>query len=224
MSIILNIDTSVERAGVSVAENGKVLSSLENRNQKEHATFLHTAIKEVLQRSSIETGRLDAIASTNGPGSYTGLRVGMSSAKGLAFALKKPFITVGTLDCMADAFIDLSKKEMTEEIRICPMIDARRMEVYTAIFDSNMKEILAPCAMILSESSFEQILLINNVFFIGNGALKWSKICNSPNAQFINEIDITHAIARLSYNKLQHNILTDVSYSEPLYVKEFFSP
>ena len=224
MSTILNIDTSMETAGVSIAKNGVIQSFLINTIQKEHASFLHNAVKKLLIESSTDIKQIDAIAVTNGPGSYTGLRVGLASAKGLCYALNKPLITIGTLNALATAAIDSSKEIAARSALYCPMIDARRLEVYTAVFDNNMTEILQASAMILHERSFEQILENNQVLFFGSGSKKWNGMVKSGNAIFLNELDITTAVCQLSFNKLVNNDFTDLTYSGPLYIKEFFSP
>ena len=223
MSIILNIDTSIETASVSIAKDGVIQAYLINTVQKDHASFLHNSIKLLLTKSSLDIKQLDAIAVTNGPGSYTGLRVGLASAKGLCYALNKPLITIGTLNALAVAAINVSK-ETSPETLFCPMIDARRMEVYSAIFDKNMNEILPACAIVLDENSFTETLQTNRVLFFGSGALKWGNITRSENAAFINGLDLTTAICTLSFEKFLASNFTDLSYSEPLYVKEFFSP
>src|SRR3954463_8376101 len=134
MSFILNIDTSIESAAVCIAENGTELHTISNSTKKDHATFLHNAIKNIIEITSIGLQSLDAIAVANGPGSYTGLRVGMASAKGLCYALNKPLITLGTLNILTKGVID-DKKKFIGPLLYCPLIDARRMEVYTALFD-----------------------------------------------------------------------------------------
>jgi len=223
MSIILNIDTSIETASVSIAREGNILISVKNAVQKDHAGFLHVAIKELLANSLIDLKQLDAIAVTKGPGSYTGLRVGMATAKGLAYALNKPLICIGTLDMLAQAAIQLPGQDTSSKTLFCPMIDARRMEVYTAVFEADMKEVLPACAMILNEHSFGEFLKDNDVLFVGSGAAKWSKLVKAANAGFLNDIDATNALAYLSYNKFKESDFSNLSYSEPLYVKDFFS-
>jgi tRNA threonylcarbamoyladenosine biosynthesis protein TsaB len=224
MSIILNIDTSLETASVIIAKDGVAHSFLLNEVQKDHASFLHKAVKQLLTDSSLQLTQVDAIAVVNGPGSYTGLRVGLSAAKGFCYALNKPLITVGTLNVLATAAINSSKETMNESVLFCPMIDARRSEVYTAVFDKNMHEILPPCAMILNKNSFEKIMPGNKVVFFGNGASKWKKMAECENALFINELHISQAISELSHKMYIQRNFTDLSYSEPLYIKEFFSP
>ena len=223
MSIILNIDTSIETASVSIAKDGAIIASVKNAIQKEHAGFLHIAIRDLLLQSSLELKQMDAIAVTKGPGSYTGLRVGMASAKGLCYALNKPFITIGTLNALTVAAINKTKEDTPGYDLFCPMIDARRLEVYTAVFDKDMNEIIAPCAMVLNNNSFEDLLKSNNILCVGSGAGKWSNLVETTKASFLNEIDASNAISNLSYTKFKHKDFTDLSYSEPLYVKDFFS-
>ncbi|HQW93579.1 MAG TPA: tRNA (adenosine(37)-N6)-threonylcarbamoyltransferase complex dimerization subunit type 1 TsaB, partial [Ferruginibacter sp.] len=150
MSLILNIDTSSEKAHVSFAKDGSLLALLSSESQKEHASFLQSAIQQLCKTASIHLPEIDAVAVTAGPGSYTGLRVGMASAKGLSYALKKPFITMGTLDILARSAIDFFP-EQAEPVLFCPMLDARRMEVFTAIYQKDLKTILEPGALILDE-------------------------------------------------------------------------
>ena len=222
MSYILNIDTSLETATVSIAENAMIITAAKNDIQKEHAGFLHIAIKEISAQASFDLKNIDAIAVTNGPGSYTGLRVGMASAKGLCYALNKPLITVGNLNALAFASISKMRESVLKNALFCPMIDARRMEVFTSIYDQEMVEILAPCAMLLNTESFINFSEKNQIVFSGSGALKWSKIAALENSTFLFDTDITEAISKLSYKKFKQGDFTDLKYSEPLYVKEFF--
>ena len=222
MSYILNIDTSLETASVSIAENAMIITAAKNDIQKEHAGFLHIAIKEISAQASFDLKNIDAIAVTNGPGSYTGLRVGMASAKGLCYALNKPLITVGNLNALAFASISKMRESVLKNALFCPMIDARRMEVFTSIYDQEMVEILAPCAMLLNTESFINFSEKNQIVFSGSGALKWSKIVALENSTFLFDTDITEAISKLSYKKFKQGDFTDLKYSEPLYVKEFF--
>lgn len=224
MKIILNIDTSNETASVSISKDGVLLSYLKNTIQKDHASFLHTAVKKLLIEASLDIKQLDAVSVINGPGSYTGLRVGLASAKGLCYALNKPLLTIGTLNMLAAAVISLSKELLTRTTLFCPMIDARRMEVYTAVFDDSMNEEMPACAMILHDRSFEQMLTEYNVFFFGSGSVKWKNIIHSKNAYFPDVPDPINTICQLSYTKYLNKDFSDLCYCEPLYVKEFFSP
>lgn len=153
MSLILNIDTSTDFATITLAEDGKVLKSISNTIQKDHAAFLHPAVNEVLQSGERKISDLDAIAVTAGPGSYTGIRVGLAAAKGLSLALNIPLITINTLLLLAkDAILNHTSGT---DILFCPVIDARRMEVFTAVYNNTLSEILSPCTMILTNNSYD---------------------------------------------------------------------
>ncbi len=222
MSFILNIDSSTEIAAVSLAENGEASFTIINQNQKDHAAFLHNAINDVMQKSSLQLRSLSAIAVTNGPGSYTGLRVGMASAKGLCYALNKPLITVGTLPAMAKTIID-NQQEYTSTHFFCPLIDARRMEVYTALYDKDLNEIFPPMALILDENSFGETLKTNNICFFGSGARKFESVLSHKKAAFLPVPEIINSIDRLSFKKFSTGDFTDLIDSEPLYIKNFHS-
>ena len=165
MSLILNIDTASENAHVSIARDGQVLHILSSESQKEHASFLQTAIQELVKITGIHLKEIDAVAVTAGPGSYTGLRVGFASAKGLCYALKKPLITIGTLEVLMVSALQLYPPGPDENILFCPMIDARRMEVFTAIYQQDLNVYIRPCAMILDEFSFEKDLAKSKILF-----------------------------------------------------------
>lgn len=222
MSLILQIDTATETAGVSIAENGILLAAARNDSQKEHAGFLHMAIKKILAQAAIGLEKIDAISVTNGPGSYTGLRVGLASAKGLCYALKKPLITIGSLPALAYASILDKKDGLPEGTLFCPMIDARRMEVYTAVYNRNMEEMKAPYALVLDDHSYSTLAENNILVFSGSGTIKWSKLNTSKNAEYLFDSDTTAAFCQLSYKKFMHQDFADLKYIEPLYVKEFF--
>jgi len=223
MSLILNIDTATEIAHVSIAKDGIVLQDAFNNDQKNHAGFLQPAIKKILQDAKILITEIDAIAVTEGPGSYTGIRIGMASAKGLCYALNKPLITINTLEAMANsAILELKQQPLSVRTLLCPMIDARRMEVFTAVYDILLTNILQPSAVILDISSFKSLLNEHFVNFFGSGSKKWKGECNHKNA-FFTEINITApALSSLSVNKFNQNLFTNVAYSEPLYIKEFY--
>lgn len=221
MSLILNIDTATQTANVSISENGTIIEGLENTVQKDHAAFLHPAIAHLMQKAGKAMGELDAVAVTAGPGSYTGIRVGMASAKGLCTALNKPFITINTLELLAkDAITHYDGKEND---LFCPMIDARRMEVYTAIYDRSLKEILKPSAMILDHNSFHEFDGKYTLINFGNGSDKWKRVVKVRNSVFIENVNIGVAMALLSSQRYVDKTFTDLTYSEPLYLKEFYN-
>jgi tRNA threonylcarbamoyladenosine biosynthesis protein TsaB len=170
MNYILNIHTATETAMVNICNGPEVLATLFNQDTKQHASFLHTAIDQLLSENQIQMHQLKAIGVSNGPGSYTGIRVGLAAAKGLSYALQIPMITFNTLEVMAITAVNEIKNE---DAYYCPMIDARRMEVYTAVYNYQLKEIISPQAMILSENSFEEIAQQQEVIFFGNGSEKF---------------------------------------------------
>lgn len=218
MSLILNIDTSTECASISVAENGRSLCLLANSEQKEHSSWLHVAIRQALKETGKKINDLDAVAVTAGPGSYTGLRVGMAAAKGLCYALQIPFITVNTLEAMAAA------PTGEEAGYICPMIDARRMEVFTALYDKKGAIVVAPCAMILENDSFAAWLGQEKVLFFGNGSEKWKALQTHPNAVFKQLPFSAVHLAGLAGEKYLKAEFSPLAYTEPVYIKDFYIP
>ena len=219
MAFILNIDTATENATVGISKNESPVCSLFSNNQKEHASFLEPAIKKVLQQSNISIHELDAVSVTNGPGSYTGLRVSMASAKALCYALKIPLITISTLEAMA-----LSVIENTAQPQLylyCPMIDARRMEVFTAIFDNELNEVLAPQAIILEPSSFNNLIKARPIIFSGSGSKKYINIAGNSSLLSNFSLISNSALAKLSNHKYQHELFAELSSSEPVYLKQF---
>jgi tRNA threonylcarbamoyladenosine biosynthesis protein TsaB len=221
MSIILNIDTASENAHVSFAKDGQVLHSLISELQKEHAGFLQAAIQQLIRSTGIQLQQLDAVAVTAGPGSYTGLRVGFASAKGLCYALKKPFVTIGTLEVLTASALQVYAPMTDEHILFCPLIDARRMEVFTAIYGKDSSVHMQPCAKILNEFSFEEPLSKSKILFFGSGAEKWSKICNNPNALYKSVQILPESFSKASNTLFLEKKFTNLAYSEPFYLKEF---
>lgn len=218
MSLILNIDTAVQTSSVCLAENDIALVVKINPSQKDSAAWLHIAIKELLDEKSVSPYQLDAIAVSEGPGSYTGLRVGMSAAKGLCYALQKPLITINTLKMMAAAI------EKNSTGLLCPMIDARRMEVFTAVFDQQLSSIIPPTNLILNENSFHELLQKHTILFFGNGSTKFQPIAQNKNAKFLNIEVIATDMTALSYEKFARKEFADLAYSHPFYGKDFHSP
>jgi tRNA threonylcarbamoyladenosine biosynthesis protein TsaB len=217
MNLILNIDTAVEIASICLAKDGEGLLTSINENQKDHAAWLHQAIAEILLNNKVNMKDIDAIAVTIGPGSYTGLRVGLATAKGLCYAMNIPLITINTLYMMAFAL----KNEATE--LICPMIDARRNEVFTAIYDRELKPIVSPQAMIIDEKSFSELLSSHKIVFCGSGSKKLQTLISDNNAGFSNTIANALHLAPISYNFFCKNEFAGLAYAEPIYLKEFYS-
>jgi len=227
--MLLLIDTSQETATVTFSKEGKVLFSEENKISKEHASWLHVAIRRMLTEADITLADLKAIAVIAGPGSYTGLRVGMAAAKGFCYALNIPLITKNTLEVMAESMRSVAEKM---NALICPMIDARRDEVFTALYSTvighrssviDLKELLPPHAQILDKNSFETSLAENTIIFFGSGAEKWKKMTESTSAIFEPQPNIIQAFAKLAYQDFTAGKWADTVYSEPIYLKEFFT-
>ncbi|GGH77212.1 tRNA threonylcarbamoyladenosine biosynthesis protein TsaB [Filimonas zeae] len=222
MGLILKIDTATEIACVCLSRNGILLDQLANTEQKSHASFVQPAIAQLMQQTGYQLEQLDAIAVTAGPGSYTGLRVGLSSAKGLCFALQKPLIMLNTLEVMAAAQVTVTPPE--NNVLLCPMIDARRMEVFTALYNKDLHELMPPMALILDEHSFADTLAANTMVFFGSGSSKWQQLIQHPNAQFSTVQHQAEGMTALAWKAFQDKRFANLAYSEPLYVKEFFTP
>jgi len=216
MSLILNIDTALDIASVCLAKEEEVLGMSVNENQNDHAAWLHMAIAETLQKCGYGMQDIKAVAVSIGPGSYTGLRVGLSTAKGLCYAQHIPLITIGTLDMMAFAAKD------GEADLLCPMIDARRMEVFTAVYDKKLNQLYSPRAMIINKNSFAELLSSNSILFSGNGSKKLEILISHKNARFSSMCGNSSHLAQLSYKKFLQNEFAGLAYTEPLYIKEFY--
>lgn len=218
MSYLLHIDTAIVSASVCLSFKEDVIGFQCNPLQKDSASWIQTGIKQLMEKADVKLQLLNAISVSAGPGSYTGLRVGMATAKGLCYALNIPLITINTLKMMTVAAHD------EEADLYCPMIDARRMEVFTAIYDKSLEEILSPQNIILDENSFSEILKDKKILFFGNGSNKFRAFINSQNAFFANiETNAKHLV-RLSLAAFNQRLFADLAYSEPFYGKAFYSP
>jgi tRNA threonylcarbamoyladenosine biosynthesis protein TsaB len=219
MALILNIDTAMQRGGVCLSKDGVVVAVAENTEQKEHASWLHPAVKQVMEQAGCRLQDLQAVAVTAGPGSYTGLRVGMAAAKGFCFALNIPFIAEDTLKVMAFA----AREQLPEADLLCPMIDARRMEVFTSLFRHDLTQLLPSTAMIIDDSSFSDWLRDHHVSFFGDGSDKCKPIILASSAHFVK---VTHHVGFLgivSFLRYLQGEFTGLAYSEPAYTKEFYT-
>lgn len=216
MSYILNIETATTNCSVSLSKEGEILVLKEDYNTNySHAESLHLFIDDVFKQAKLAPQNLDAIAVSKGPGSYTGLRIGVSAAKGLCFSLDKPLISVNTLEA-------LSNQVKIDNGCIVPMLDARRMEVYASVYDANYNQIRAIQAQVLDSNSFEEFLEQGKVYFIGNGVEKTKQIITHPNTVFIeNKLPSAREMGALAYNKYRKTDLEDVAYFEPFYLKDF---
>ena len=219
MALILNIDTATEEAGICLAEDGKALKVAENKEQKDHASWLHPAIENMLGEMGLRLSDLQAIAVVSGPGSYTGLRVGMAAAKGFCYALGLPLITEDKLKMMAFA----ASEQCTEADLLVPMLDARRMEVFTAVYQKDLSVLLPSTAMIIEENPFTDYLTTRRMSLFGSGSDKCKPIISSPNASFITVKDHAGYLGILSFLRYLRKEFTGLAYSEPVYTKEFYT-
>ncbi len=227
MSLILNLESSTEVCSVALSENGKIISARENFDGQNHARLLSVYAQEVMSESGKEFQELSAVAVSQGPGSYTGLRIGVSLAKGICYANKLPLIAVDPLQAMS-LHVSLNPKKWQlpdqSNLLFAPMIDARRMEVYTSIFDQLNNEIESVSAKIIEEDSFLEFLDKNVVVFFGNGSGKCKEIIKHPNAIFISEVKTSaQFMCLLSQKAYENNNFVDLAYFEPFYLKDFIA-
>jgi len=225
MSLILQIETATASCSVALARDGTVLGFKQVNERNVHAEVITLFIDEVIAAAGFAYNDLDAIAVSSGPGSYTGLRIGVSTAKGLCFALDKPLIAIETLAVMACGITKRDGYTPGSELLLCPMIDARRMEVFTAVFNANGNQIIPTSAEIIDENSFSDLLANKKILFFGDGAEKCrSVLSENPNAiffpDFVNSaVDLTKKAAEKFKNKAFEN----VGYFEPYYLKDFIA-
>jgi len=226
MSFLLHIDTSTDHASVALSESNALLGCKTCNNQKDHASFLQPAIQELISESGKTIRMLSAVSVTIGPGSYTGLRVGLASAKGICYGLQIPLITISTTEMMASAAKTVLASRSTDLQRtvFCPMIDARRMEVFTAVYDANLNCLLDPRALVLDASAASMFPDDRPVLFFGSGAEKWKTICSLTHALF-EEIQFdASSLIPLAAQKYEHAQFASVEQSVPFYGKEFYTP
>lgn len=215
MIYILNVETATKNCSVSLAKDGKTILCKQIAAQGfSHAEKLHLFIEEILQETNTSISDLKAVAVSKGPGSYTGLRIGVSAAKGLCYALDIPLISLNTLKVLAS-------QVTVESGIIVPMIDARRMEVYSAVFDKNHQKIKAVQAEILTDASYAETN--ETIYFIGDCQEKCQTVLTQPNFKFLPEIVFPSAneMSQLSFEKFKQNDFEDVAYFEPFYLKDF---
>lgn len=219
MATILQIETATQVCSAALSVNGETIALKELAAQNIHAGSLTLFIQEVMKQAAVNYSDLDAIAVSKGPGSYTGLRIGVSTAKGICFAQEKPLIGIDTLQMMAQGFLKLNP-EYTG--LVCPMIDARRMEVFTACYDHQLNQVSAVEAKIIDETSFQEELDQQLITFVGDGAMKCSETIVSANAAFsdVNFNSASH-MSTLAFNAFKQNAFEDVAYFEPYYLKDF---
>ncbi|MBN2214181.1 MAG: tRNA (adenosine(37)-N6)-threonylcarbamoyltransferase complex dimerization subunit type 1 TsaB [Bacteroidales bacterium] len=229
MSYFLCIDTATPVCSVVLTQNKKVLSVKQSTDEKSHASYLGVFIKQVLNETAMSVNKIDAIAVSKGPGSYTGLRIGVSTAKGLCYGAGIPLISVETLQAMAygmclNAADSFTNDFIADTTLYCPMIDARRMEVYTAVYNYKNQLVKETTAMIVQENSFRSLLHKTRIIFAGNGAKKCEPLLKHKNALFMDKFSHSASnmvdIVQKAYSKRQFE---DLAYFEPYYLKDFIA-
>ncbi len=222
MSCILNIETSTSVCSIALSQDGLCLLAREDRSGYNHDKKLGEAISEAIAFADSHQIKLDAVAISSGPGSYTGLRIGTSMAKGLCYGRDIKLIAIPTLEILTVPI--LLEKELEKDSLLCPMIDARRMEVYSAIYDISLNQIRGVQADIVSENTYKEYLDKTKVYFFGNGANKCSKELNHPNATIIKQVEpLARWMFPLAEKKLKKEIFEDVAYFVPFYLKDFIA-
>ena len=220
MAYILHIESTSTVCSVAISKDKDLVAIKELNNGYTHAENLHVFINDILKENNLNPSDLNAVSISSGPGSYTGLRIGFSAAKGLAYALQIPLISIDTLKALSVAAI---KKANTEAL-FCPMMDARRMEVYCSVYDNPLNEIIPLQALVLNEERIKTFDLNKPICFFGDGMPKAKELLQTiPHSFFIDDVtaSASHMID-LAFEKYQAKQFEDVAYSEPNYLKEFF--
>ncbi len=218
--MILSIETSTEVCSVALHLEGKLLASYELFTEKSHATSLTLLIESILKQANVSMSQLKGVALSQGPGSYTGLRVGTSVAKGLCYALEIPLYAISTLLAMAHTARQML---VNEDFLLCPMLDARRMEVYTLLTDNRLTILKPTQALVFEDSLMRELTATKKVVIFGNGAKKWKQASTDENLILLENIyPSAKAIGELFYLQSPANV--DIAYFEPQYLKEFFTP
>jgi tRNA threonylcarbamoyladenosine biosynthesis protein TsaB len=226
MPLILGIETATSICSVALVKDAKLLAIRETEGTKEHSASLTGFIADVFSEAGLKYNQLDAIAVSMGPGSYTGLRIGVSSAKGLCYALDKPLVAVDTLKSLAWQALQRCKLKSisTENILFCPMLDARRMEVYTAIFDQNLQIVEPVNALVVTDDAFKAYT-DKEIIYFGNGAAKClATLEGKPNLTYFENISLSgEAVCMLAEMEFTLNNFADLAYCEPFYLKDFIA-
>ncbi len=227
MAVVLNLESSTDVCSVALAIDGKPADVMENTEGMNHARLMGVYVQEIMQRNRLDVDSLSAVAVSKGPGSYTGLRIGVSLAKGLCYAHQLPLIAVSPLQAMSAHVIENRKKLALPErsdLLFCPMMDARRMEVYTALYDGNNNEIEGVRSKIIDKNSFQDLLDQRPIVFFGNGSSKIREVIKHTNALFISEIKTSaQFMCFLSEKAFENKQFVDLAYFEPFYLKDFIA-
>ncbi len=224
--MILSIETSTSICSVALCSREGIIGLKEDNSGKSHASLLSLFIKEMFKEYNVDANQLEAVAVSKGPGSYTGLRIGVSVAKGIAFGASIPLIAVDTTLSMLHGFMETfgSKYSFTGTDLFCPVIDARRMEVYTSVFRGDGTTVRETCAEIITGESFPEITSEGRGFLFGDGANKCADVLTRENIVIETGYSVSAAsMAGESYRKLDRQLLEDVAYFEPFYLKDFIA-
>lgn len=223
MAIILNLETATQVCSVVLAKDGEVLVKRELNEKNVHAEVLTPFIEEVVQEVGLKLLDINAIAVSEGPGSYTGLRISVSTAKGLCYSLDKPLISVGTIESLANYAAQKLTDSLTPNHLIYPMIDARRMEVYTAPFSSDLKQLSKVTPLIFDENTFADLSIDQKLILVGDGSSKTKEIfSDNPQIEIHDEILCSaEGMLKIAEEKYHQQNFEDVAYFEPFYLKEF---
>lgn len=224
MSLILCIETGTDICSVGIARDGELVSLRESDEGRDHAKKVAVFVDELLSETGISPDELDAVAVGMGPGSYTGLRIGVSFAKGLCYGLQIPLVAIGSLDALTEVAIEDNEAgildvERWDEAILCPMVDARRMEVYTQLFDSRGMPQSDVKAEVVTEDSFADVRRERQLVIFGNGAAKCCELLSD--ATFVNITPSARGLARLAQQRLDEGRVEDIAYFEPFYLKDF---
>ena len=234
MACILHIETAADECSVAVSQEGAVIYAADSRQQdvetevhkgkkslSGHAGVLGTLVDEALSFTDNHAIPFDAVAISAGPGSYTGLRIGLSMAKGICYGRDLKLIALPTLEVQCVPFL-LKHDDIPEDSLICPMLDARRMEVYTAVYTRGLKPVLDICAKVIDAESFKELLEAHPVYFMGNGAEKCKSVIQHPNAHFMDAVPLAAKfMSPIAERKFLRGEFEDVAYFEPNYLKEW---
>lgn len=223
MELILLIETATETCSVALSDCERVITSIESDISNSHSSNIAVFIDEIIKKSNIQPNVIKAVAVSKGPGSYTGLRIGVSSAKGICYGLGIPMISIDTLQSMVQGMLLKSKPK--KNVLFCPMIDARRMEVYSALYNCKLEKIRNIQADIIDDSTYKDYLRDNKIIFFGNGAEKCKVILEKhKNATFIDSFKMSASyMSDLAYNKYVNKDFENTAYFEPFYLKEFIA-
>jgi tRNA threonylcarbamoyladenosine biosynthesis protein TsaB len=224
MAFILNIETATALCSVALSVDGNVIALRETLEEKSHASMLTVFVEQLLKEKNLSISDLDAVAVGKGPGSYTGLRIGVSAAKGLCYGANIGLIAVNTLTVLFQSALLSLKGNFKEDALFCPMIDARRMEVFTCLYNSAVIEMEPVSAKIIDVDSFRSWLDQNEIYFFGSGMEKCRSVINHNNARFIDDIyPHANALAQLAEIKYSKKEFEDIAYFEPFYLKDFIA-